>query len=448
MDDHEAPEGKGLEGLGSKEGVRHLLQGCGTCQEVARQSRVSRTAARSKELPPEVAVAYETSLGHAEEFAHRAAGLSLRERVRFKKALSLLRSKKGVRALTDARMMIKGEGVYEALLLQSWRIRYDDPQHMCHLAKVAAEMCDTFDPAIYGTQQVADLRARAWGELGNACRVANRLREAETALGKAFRFFQQSSGNRALLLRLLDFEASLFGTSREFQLALDRLTTLKRMHEEDGDLHLVGRALITQALYSYYGGDTPRACRLVAKGLRMIDGDRDPSLVVVATYDQLLFLVDAERYLEAKRVLFDNRPRFTAQGRIVTIKLRGIDGCIDYGTGKLESAEIAFREEKEGLAEAGLVFACGVASLELAMTLLRQGRRDEALKEGLESSAMFLSLDIQREILGTAMVLQKIFEDGTVELATLETTRRWLRKKMVEYGMESGKPLGPSSEPE
>ena len=79
---------------------------------------------------------------------------------------------------------------------------------------------------------------------------------------------------------------------------------------------------------------------------------------------------------------------------------------------------------------------------------LRQGKRDEALKEGLESAALFFSLDIQREILGTAMCIQRIFKDGTVELETLEKTVRWLRKKMVEYGLESGKPLGPDSEPE
>ena len=32
------------------------------------------------------------------------------------------------------------------------------------------------------------------------------------------------------------------------------------------------------------------------------------------------------------------------------------------------------------------------------------------------------------------MLLQDAFEKGTVELATLETTVRWLSKKMVEYG--------------
>jgi tetratricopeptide (TPR) repeat protein len=306
---------------------------------------------------------------------------------------------------------------------------------MCHLAKVAMEMCDGFDPEVYGIKRVADLRARAWGELGNAYRVANRYREAEEAFGEAFHFLRQGSGDRELKLHLLDLEASLLGTLREFELALDRLGTLSRMYREDGDLHLAGRALMTKALYTYYNGNTEGACQIIAEGLSLIDLDRDPSLVVVAAFDQLLFLVDAGHYSEATRALFENRPRFSDQGRMVMIKLRGIEGSISYGIGNLESAEVAFREAKADFAEAGMIFGCALAGLELATTLLRQGKTEEAIKEGLESAELFLSLKMQREILGTALFLKEAFEDRTVELETLEKTIRWLRKKMIEYGV-------------
>ena len=441
MADHEAPKGGDLAGLlKSKERIRHLLRGCGTCQEAAQQGRTSREVARRVELSPELAAAYDSPLEHVEEFARRAVALSLREQVRFKKALSLLRPKKDVRALTAGGMMVKGEGVYEALLLQSWMLRYDDAQNMCHLARVAVEMCDTFDPKACGPQRVADLQARAWGELGNAYRVANRYREAEEAFVMAFSSFQQGSKDRVLFLRLLDLEASLLGTLRTFELALDRMATLSRMYRDSGDFHLAGRALITKALYTYYHGDTEAACRTIEEGLSLIDRDRDPSLVLVAAFDQLLFLVDLGRYPEANRVLFENRPQFTDQGRIAMLKLRGIEGSISYGQGKLDSAEIAFRESKAGFVKAELSFLIALLGLHLSMVLLRKGKTDEAIKEGLESAAIFLSLDIQREILSTALLLQKAFEEKTVELSTLEVTVRWFWRKTVEYGLDSGKP--------
>jgi tetratricopeptide (TPR) repeat protein len=433
MGDHEAPKQKrgGLrELLDSKEALRPLVERC-------RKGRISRAVARREALDPRLTAAYDSPLDHAQEFARRVAHLSVREALRFKKALGLLCSNKddGVRALTKARMDVKGEGVYEALLLQSWMLRYDDPRLMCHLAKVAVEICDNFDPETYGDKRVADLRARAWGELGNAYRVANRYREAEEAFGTAFSCLLKGSGDRGLQMRLLDLEASLLGTLRNFELALDRMATLSRMYREEGDLHLAGRALITEALYTFYRGDTEEAYQTIQEGLPLIDRDRDPSLVLVAAFDELLFLVDIGRYEEAKRVLFENRPQFRNQGRIAMLRLRGIEGRIDYGIGNLESAEIAFREKKAGFAEAEMVFSCALGSLQLAMTLLRQGRTAEAIKEGLESAAMFLSLDIQREILGTALFLQKAFEEGTVELATVEKAVRWLWKKMVEYGV-------------
>lgn len=256
MGDHEAPrkkDGGPREVLGPKKALSHLIAGC-------RKGRISRAAARQEALDPGLTAAYDPVLDQAEEFARRAASLPVHEVRRFKQALDLLRSKKddGVRALTKGGMDVKGEGVYEALLLRSWTIRYDDPQMMCHLAKVAVEMCDTFDPKACGAKRIADLRARAWGELGNAYRVANRYREAEGAFGESFYFLRQGSGDRELKLRLMDLEASLLGTLRQFELALQRMAVLSNMYREDGDLHLAGRALITKALYTYYNGDTEK----------------------------------------------------------------------------------------------------------------------------------------------------------------------------------------------
>lgn len=440
MGDHETPKSGDLqEILGSKEGIRHLLRGCSTCQEAAQQGRISRTAARSEAPNPELATAYDSSLEHAEEFARRAGALSLKERLRFKKALGLLRSKngkEGVRALTKGSMYVKGEGVYEALLLRSWMIRYDDPQHMCHLAKVAVEMCDSFDPGVYNTQRLADLRARAWGELANAYRVANHYREAEQAFGNAFSFFQQGSGDRLLLMRLLDFEASLFGTLREFDIAMQRLTILSNMYRDAGDDHLVGRALVTKALYTFYGGNTEKALQIIAEAFNLIDKDRDPSLVLVATLDQLLFLVDSDRWKDAKRALFENRPSFTDQGRIAMLKIRWIEGRIDYGTGAFESAEIAFREAKGGFEAAEMGFASSLTGLELALTLMQRGRVDEAIQEGLEAAVMFLSLSIHRELQGTVILLLDAFLKRSTDVAALETTMRYLRRKLVEFGFK------------
>jgi tetratricopeptide (TPR) repeat protein len=372
----------------------------------------------------------------AEEFARRAATLPPEEVESFKKALHLLRSGRGVLGLTQGPegMLLDSLGVYEALLTRSWAVRYDDPREMCHLANVAREMSEGFDPATFGEKRVADLQARAWGELANAYRVANRYQNASDAFGMAFIIRQRGSGDRLLLRRLLDLEASLLGCQREFEIALQRLTILAEQYREDGDGHMAGRTLVTKALYTYYNCQPEKALLTLREAMALIDEIRDPDLLVVASFDELLFLVDCGRCPEARRTLFKKRAWLGQGGRIARVKLRGIEGRIAYGMGELESAEMILRDARDGLAEAELGFSCSLAGLDLAMTLMRLGRRADAIEEGLKSADMFLALSIHRELLGTVAFLQENLRDGKADVEGLETTTRFLRRRLMELG--------------
>ncbi|HEX4964390.1 MAG TPA: hypothetical protein VF173_26470 [Thermoanaerobaculia bacterium] len=437
MGDHEALNG--LAGdlekmLSSKEVIRHLLQRCGPCQEAVKQEWLTRKVGTHLEvLSPKQSDAYEAALDRALENVRRIAYLPEAEQQRFQRAITLLRSGDGLRALVETGgMSLEGLGVYEALLARSWAVRYDDPREMCHLANLAVEMCDSFEQEAFSACRVADLRARAWGELANAYRVANRYREAETAFGKAFEWYQLGSSDRSLRMRLLDLQASLFGTLREFSLALQSLTTLAEMYQADGDLHLAGKALIAKALYTFYWGDVDKACQEVGEGLSLINPDRDPTLALVAAFDQILFLVESGRFKQAKRAIFENRSWLKSPGKLAGLKLRWIEGRISYGLLELASAEIAISEAKEGFAKAEMPFACALSGLDLALTLLRQGRQAEAVHHGLEAATLFSSLSLHREILGTAVLLDGAFRAQTTNLELIEASVKYLRKKMIE----------------
>src|SRR3954471_4429977 len=272
MGEHYSPEEieQGLSGVDeerSKEIVRHLLSGCPQCQATVQQRRYELRKTAGSALPPDLSAAYNTVLERAEDFARRAAILPPGERKRFRKALSLLET--GGNAVDLAHkgdLEVEGLGVYEAFLARSWAVRYENPREMCHLAKVAVEVAHRLDSGKYGPWRLADHAARAWGELANAFRVANRYRESEKAFVRAYEFFNKGSRDRRLLMRLLDLEASLLGARREFGRALERLTTLSSMYHREGETHLAGRALITRALYIYYEGNSQEACRTLEEG--------------------------------------------------------------------------------------------------------------------------------------------------------------------------------------
>lgn len=426
-----------LDGERSKEIVRHLLSGCLQCQATAQQSLHELSKTGGSPLPPALSVAYDTVLDRAEDFARRAAILSLEERPRFREALSLLETGRGIVALAHkGDLEVEGLGVYEALLARSWALRYENPREMCHLAKVAVEVAHRLDSGKHATWRRADYAARAWGELANAYRVADRLRDAERAFVQAYTFFHQGSQDRRLLMRLLDLEASLLGALRELGRALERLTTLSSMYRAAGEIHLAGRTLITKALYLYYKGDSQEACRTLEEGLGLIDKDRDPSLLATAFLNQLLLLEECGRYTEARIFLFNHRSQINQAGQITALRLRGTEGRIHYGMGNFDSAERDFRFAREGFREAGMSFACALAGLDIALTLLRQGRTREAIQEGLASAQMFLSLNIGRELLGSYLFLEEAFKSEILNLADLEETARYLRRMQIALGIK------------
>lgn len=443
MAEHYSPEEieEGLSGRldveRSKEIVRHLLQGCPRCQSSAQQWRFELITAAGSPLPPDLSSAYNTVLDRAEDFARRAAILPPEERPRFRKALSLLETGRGVVALADeGDLEVEGLGVYEALLAKSWARRYENPREMCHLAKVAVEIAHSLGSDKYAAWRRADYAARAWGELANAYRVADRFRDAEQAFVRAYEFFHQGSQDRRLLMRLLDLEASFLGTRRELGRALERLTTLSSMYRAAGEPHLAGRTLITKALYLYYKGDSQEACRTLEEGLGLIDKDRDPSLLSTAFLNQLLLLEECGRFKEARIFLFDHRSQINQAGQITALRLRWTEGLIHYGMGKFDSAERDFRAAREGFREAEMSFSCALLGLELALTLLRQGHIQKAIQEGLVSAKMFLSLNIGRELMGSYLFLEEAFKSEILNLADLEETARYLRRMQNALGIK------------
>jgi tetratricopeptide (TPR) repeat protein len=218
--------------------------------------------------------------------------------------------------------------------------------------------------------------------------------------------------------------------------ALERLSSLVKLYRDAGEVHMSGRTLITKALYLYYKGESPEALETLSAGLQLVDKERDPSLMASAMINQLLLLEDCGRFKEARRFLFKNRAKISGAGRLSVMKIQWIEGRISYGLGELFSAEMSLREVKRSSQEEGLGFACALVGLDLTLTLMRQGRIEEAIREGLESTEAFVRLSIHREILGSVILLHEAFQAQTASLSLIETTVRYLRKRQVELNLK------------
>jgi tetratricopeptide (TPR) repeat protein len=307
--------------------VRHLLTDCRPCHaklvplsEVLFQAEDLREDARGVQ-----SFSYDAALARV---ASRARSYQIRyrkERELLEEALNTAPSdaKEGEEIQWQAFEALKGWPRVEALLRLSFEERYRDPERMLLLACAARLAAEELNPAELGPGLVADFQARAWAELGNAHRVNEQFEWAEAALDHAHGILEDGTGDILLLARLADIEASLRTDQRRLGEAIELLEIVHDLYRRVGDLHLAGRALISQGIISNYDGDPRKAVPLLRDALQLIVPQKDPQLAASAKLSIAYALVGCGEFREAGRILLESglRKAFAADS-LSLLKIR------------------------------------------------------------------------------------------------------------------------------
>ncbi|MES1210720.1 MAG: hypothetical protein ABUL63_00170, partial [Acidobacteriota bacterium] len=264
---------------------------------------------------------------------------------------------------------------------------------------------------------------------GNAYRINDELPEAERAMGIAEERWRQGTGNLFLLARVADLRASLLSTQRLFSDACELLGGIHRLYLKLGDSHLAGRALVSQGIYTDYGGEPHPAMKLLRKGLALLDRSRDPELVLSATENLLELMARCGEYREAARVLMESGLRQAFAGQPLNLmKLRWVEGQILAGLGKLDRAEAAFEEARDGLLEHDLGYRAAIAGLDLAAVWLERGKAAQVEELAKDMLATFRRLGIQREALLAVGYLNKACEAREATPGLVRRIGQFLRR--------------------
>jgi tetratricopeptide (TPR) repeat protein len=421
--------------------VRHLLHGCKSCGETLLSLRVIK-AKRLRSLRPRLDSAYDAGIEKALAAARDYRQHATRTSSKIQEALAVFKEKGLSGYLEDPQRFDKFIS-YEALLEGTQELRHEDPQKMVVLATLAAHIAGQFDPEEHGEQRVADLRCRALVELSNAHRVSDQLEEAHQTLGEAAEYYIQGTEDELLGARLFDVMASLHADSREFDIACEALDTVHAVYCKYGDFHLAGRALISKGLYTGYRGQAQEAIKMMQDGLALIDRDRDSALVFAAAHNLAYLLSECGKFREARQLIWQNRRYYEeSAGKVNLLNLRALEGRINVGLDELERAEQAFSEVKQGFESANLPYKAALASLELAMVWIHQGRTAEARTLVLDTAQVFIDLKIHREALAAVLLLRSMFE---TRVATGLLLKKFIKfMKRAEFDSNSSfNPLAP-----
>lgn len=310
---------------------------------------------------------------------------------------------------------VRQPDIIELLLDESFASRYRDLDRMIELAQIAHQAAERLDAGIYGECVVADLRARAWAELGNAYRVCDDINGAQEALEQALVWLRKGGESLRTTTRVANLAASLFSDQGRFADACEILGEVQLVHEYRGEDHLAGRSLISQGLYLAYDHKPEQGILLMCDGLLRLDPVSDPKLKVISFHALAHNLVEVGRFRKARMLLWHIRPVYQQDGdHLSLVRLRWLEGRICSGLDDLPMAEEHFQYSRREFEKCGQHYDCALVSLDLAMLWLRQGRREETRQLALELINYFRALGIAREAAASLIVYRQWAESDYV----------------------------------
>jgi tetratricopeptide (TPR) repeat protein len=320
-------------------------------------------------------------------------------------------------------------GFGELLMARSRDTVFDDPQTAVHLAGLARDVGNGLNASLYGSALVADYRGKACMTLGNARRVVSDLSGAEESFAEAEETLMQGTGDPFEIAQLDYHRGALRSAQRRFPEAHRHFDRAIKAYRKFGEPHLEARALVAKAATHARAGDVEESIRLQRVAMPLIDGVREPRVVLAAQHNLAMDLVDSGRPAEALDLLDSCRPLYAQLGqRMLLVRLRWVEANAAQALGDFDRAEKAYLEVRAEFQGRDIPYDAAVASLELATLYAEQGRTTEIKQLALEMLPVFQALEIQRETIAALILFRQAAEAETASLALLQHIAGFLKR--------------------
>lgn len=320
-------------------------------------------------------------------------------------------------------------GVFELLVERSLEVTIQDPAHGETLGMLALRLSDRLDAARYGAEHIADLRARAWGYIGNARRMRFDFAAAEEAFQTALTSLREGTRDSLERAILLDLRASLRRAQRRFDDALRLLRRAVAIFLRTGQRHRAGRSLVNMSTVHHQAGDPAAGIPLLHQALELIDPEREPRLLLCARHNLIDYNAEIGRFVEAQKLYREARPLYRSFNEPWVQNRRSwVRGKIARGLGQLKQAEARLLVARDGFVKEGVPYDTALVSLELALLYAGQGRTEELKRLVADMVPIFTSRHIHREALAALTFLRQAVEAEQASLEVVARVADFLRK--------------------
>ena len=400
--------------------VRHLLAGCQRCRrataELWRPSRVGEFSGVVERVLRRTAN-QETSIARERREAVTLLG-ELAELSPPRQLLLILNSRRYCNWF-----------LCEALIEKAFEAGLSDPEAAVAQAEAATALAERLLAAQGDEPVMRDLVGRAWAVLGNARRLRSDLSGAEEALGRAATELESGSGDPLEEVRLAGFLGSLRREQRRFKESSSCYDRAIRCARAAGDAHLAGRALLDKATTLGEAGQPDKEIDGLRRAVDLLDGDREPRLLLIAQHNLTWALKESGRLDEALSSLQEILPLHARSAKPMDLlRLRWLEGKLAQAQGELERAEAAFRDVCNGFLDRQVPYDAALASLDLAAVLFEQDRLGEMKRLTAEILPAFHAMGLHREALAALALFEQAVERERISLRFIAELAGYLQR--------------------
>jgi tetratricopeptide (TPR) repeat protein len=288
--------------------------------------------------------------------------------------------------------------------------RYRSPRKTLHwalLARVAAESCTAEKAG--GGARLADLRARAWGQYGNALRIAGRPREAERALETAQRYREKGTGDPNLQAWLFERIAPLALLQNRYEDAIRYCGEAGAIYLKLAESHDFARTLVQRAIALLGANEAESAIHTLDQAIPLIDPEEDPYLLLAAHHNLARCYIDFDRPDEALALHHEARSLYREfKDPLILLRATWQEGILLREIGHLHNAEAALLRARQGYIEQGLGYEMALVSLDLMEVYSKLGKTADVQQVIAEAAPIFRSLRISREALALRLLQREM----------------------------------------
>lgn len=270
----------------------------------------------------------------------------------------------------------------------------------------------------------ANLKARAWANIGQARRLALDFSGAEKAFELAEAYLPTSNRSRRVVAELHHLKANLRWYQRRYEEALaleNRAIPLLRLI---GDPHPLAEALLSRAAINYSSADHEASLPDLQEALRLID-ERQAPYLMLAAYSSLADTYTRSGHPEQAQALLPKAKQLAEQVgcQSVFLHLLWSEGLVRQQQGDIENAEESFSQARRGFLELQESAQVAMVSLDLAILFAEQKRYPEALELATEVAPFFAAMNNHHATHAVLSILNEAIAAQEVSSEILEQVR-------------------------